>query len=195
MTLFAPTDAAFAALEASQPGITEALLADGETLTAVLLYHVVSGAQSSGDVIAVERLVTLEGRDVSVRVDGDAVFINGVQIIDVDIAASNGIIHVLDGVLVPEEAAAPDLIDVLTDDGRFSTLLAALDVAGLTDALRGEDPLTVFAPTDEAFAALEASQPGIIDGATRRPRYFGNPAISRRGGLTRRRSCGCLSAV
>ena len=60
------------------------------------------------------------------------------------------------------QKTAPDLIDVLTEDGRFNTLLAALNAAGLTDALRGDDSLTVFAPIDDAFAALEMAEPGIL---------------------------------
>ena len=56
-----------------------------------------------------------------------------------------------------------NIVQVLTDDGRFTTLLAAAEAAGLVEALSGDDALTLFAPTDDAFAALEASQPGIIE--------------------------------
>ncbi len=64
--------------------------------------------------------------------------------------AANGVIHVIDSVILPQD----DIIDVARSAGSFKTLLAAIDAAGLTDTLRGEGPFTVFAPTDEAFARL-----------------------------------------
>jgi uncharacterized surface protein with fasciclin (FAS1) repeats len=75
-----------------------------------------------------------------------------------DIEASNGVIHVIDAVLLPssEEAATEkmDIVDTAVNDGRFTTLVAAVQAAGLAETLKGEGPYTVFAPTDDAFAAL-----------------------------------------
>jgi transforming growth factor-beta-induced protein len=97
-TVFAPTDEAFAALPA---GTVEALLADIPALTEILTYHVVSGAVSSSVVVGLESAETIAGPDVTIRVDGGNVLINDAQVIIADIQASNGIIHVIDKVLIP----------------------------------------------------------------------------------------------
>jgi uncharacterized surface protein with fasciclin (FAS1) repeats len=79
--------------------------------------------------------------------------VDGANVVAVDVECSNGIIHVIDAVMLP-----PDVLDIVgtaTSVGSFTTLLAALDVAGLTSALEGEGPFTVFAPTDDAFAAVD----------------------------------------
>jgi len=163
LTVFAPTDAAFDALEASQPGIIESLLADLDTLRAILLYHVAAGRQGSGDAVAAEHFVTLDGRSLSVRVDGGAVFINDIAISQVDLNDRNGVIHVLDGVLVPAAPVPQTIIGVLEARGNFTTLLAAIEAVRLTDAINTIDAATLFAPNDAAFAALEAATPGTID--------------------------------
>jgi transforming growth factor-beta-induced protein len=154
-TVFAPTDDAFAALP---EGTVEALLADIPTLTNILLYHVVSGNVMAADVVGLDAATTVLGEDVTVTVDGDTVKINDATVIITDIEASNGVIHVIDTVLLPptpEDAMmAKDIVEVAVADGRFTTLVAALEAAGLVDALKGEGPFTVFAPTDDAFAAL-----------------------------------------
>jgi uncharacterized surface protein with fasciclin (FAS1) repeats len=102
-TVFAPTDDAFNALP---DGALDALLADptGE-LTNILLYHVVEGKLKSSDVIAVESIHTLLGQDLQVTIEGDTVKINDVLVIITDIKAENGIIHVINAVLIP---AQPD---------------------------------------------------------------------------------------
>ena len=80
------------------------------------------------------------------------VYINDAEVIITDIMASNGIIHVIDAVLLPKE----DIVDTAIEDGRFTTLVAALQAADLVETLKGEGPFTVFAPTDDAFAKLPA---------------------------------------
>ncbi|MFN2281609.1 MAG: fasciclin domain-containing protein [Anaerolineales bacterium] len=88
------------------------------------------------------------------------VMVDNAQIIITDIEASNGVIHVIDAVVLPETR---DIVDIAVEDGRFTTLVAALEAAGLVDALKAEGPLTVFAPTDEAFAALpEGTVEGLL---------------------------------
>jgi uncharacterized surface protein with fasciclin (FAS1) repeats len=85
------------------------------------------------------------------------VFINDAQVIITDIETSNGVIHVIDTVILPpaEEAAAPGtIVDIAVADGRFNTLVAAVTAADLAETLSGEGPFTVFAPTDDAFAKL-----------------------------------------
>ncbi|MBK9124660.1 MAG: fasciclin domain-containing protein [Chloroflexi bacterium] len=162
LTVFAPTDDAFAALP---EGTVEALLNDIPTLTDILLYHVVAGQALAADVVTLEGVTTLQGSDITIEVTDAGVVLNGsVNVIITDIIASNGVIHVIDAVLLPptpeqpiEDApAAGTIVEIAVADGRFTTLVAAVQAAGLVDALNGEGPLTVFAPTDDAFAALPA---------------------------------------
>ena len=147
-TVFAPTDDAFAALP---EGTVEALLADIPALTDILLYHVVDGKVMASDVVELSNAMTLQGQYVDIEAEDGKVMIDGAEVIITDIEASNGVIHVIDAVILPETR---DIVDIAVEDGRFTTLVAAVQAAGLVDALKGEGPLTVFAPTDEAFAAL-----------------------------------------
>lgn len=146
-TLFAPTDAAFAAVPEET---LNALLADPEALAKVLLYHVVPDNLSAAEVVAQTKLKTALGKRVSVTVNGQTVQLNNATVTDTDIEARNGVIHVIDAVLLP-----PGKIpEVLTEQGNFSTLLTAVGVAGLAETLSGAGPYTLFAPTDAAFAAV-----------------------------------------
>ena len=148
LTVFAPTDEAFAALP---EGTVDALLNDIPALTDILLYHVVDGKVMAEDVVDLGLAQTLQGQYLDIKVDDGKVFLDGAEVIITDIETANGVIHVIDAVVQPE---AGDIVDVAAEDGRFTTLVAAVEAAGLVDALKAEGPLTVFAPTDEAFAAL-----------------------------------------
>lgn len=97
-TVFAPTDEAFAALP---EGTIEALLADIPTLTNILLYHVVDATVLAEEVVGLNNATTLAGLDVTIRVDMGKVYINDAEVIITDIVASNGVIHVIDTVLIP----------------------------------------------------------------------------------------------
>ena len=157
-TVFAPTDDAFAKLPA---GTLEELLKpeNKQQLTDILLYHVVPGKVMAADVVNLSEAETALGEKVSIRVEGGNVFINDAQVIITDIEAANGVIHVIDTVILPPSmtAEAPkDIVDIAVADGRFTTLVAAVQAAGLVDTLKGEGPFTVFAPTDEAFTKLPA---------------------------------------
>ncbi len=156
-TVFAPTDEAFAALP---EGTLDALLADKEALTAVLLYHVVVGEVPAAEVVNLSEAETAQGEPVSVRTDMGNVYLNEAQVILPDVMAANGIIHVIDTVLLPPSMQAPNIVDVAVADERFSTLVTALTEAGLVETLQGEGPFTVFAPTNDAFAKLPA---GTLD--------------------------------
>jgi len=161
-TVFAPTDDAFAKLP---EGTVESLLLpeNKQALTDILLYHVVSGNVMAADVVNLESATTVLGKDVAIKVDMGNVYINDAQVIITDIETTNGIIHVIDSVILPpaEEAAAPGtIVDIAVADGRFNTLVAAVTAAELAETLSGEGPFTVFAPTDDAFAALPA---GTLD--------------------------------
>ena len=225
-TVFAPTDDAFAALP---EGTVEALLNDIPALTDILLYHVVAGKALAADVAGLESAATVQGFDVRIAASDQGVTLNdSVNVIITDIEASNGVIHVIDAVLLPPAgvanntlvnlnlragpgldqdiigrfpagakaealarneagdwvqvryngqtgwvfaslttpsgdlqslSVAPDpssIVDLAVADGRFTTLVAAVQAAGLAETLSGEGPFTVFAPTDDAFAALPA---------------------------------------
>ena len=162
-TVFAPTDDAFAALPA---GTVDELLKpeNKQQLTDILLYHVVSGKVMAADVTALASATTVLGKDVAIKVDMGNVYINEAKVIITDIETSNGVIHVIDAVLLPpaEDAAMETntIVDIAVADGRFTTLVAALGAAELVETLSGEGPFTVFAPTDDAFAALPA---GTLD--------------------------------
>jgi len=162
-TVFAPTDDAFAALP---EGTVESLLLpeNKQALTDILLYHVVSGKVMAADVVNLESAPTVLGKDVTVKVDMGNVYINDAKVIITDIETSNGVIHVIDSVLLPpaEEEVMMDktIVDIAVADGRFNTLVAAVTAADLVDTLNSEGPFTVFAPTDDAFAALPA---GTLD--------------------------------
>ena len=156
-TVFAPTDEAFAKLPA---GTVETLLKPEnlETLKNTLLYHVVSGNVMAADVVTLDGKTadTVAGSAVNISVKDGKVFLNeNVQVIITDIVTSNGVIHVIDTVLLPPAKLA-DIVDTAVADGRFTTLVAAVQAAGLVDTLKGAGPFTVFAPTDEAFAKLPA---------------------------------------
>lgn len=97
-TVFAPTDEAFAKLPA---GTVESLLADPEALTKVLMYHVVSGTVTAEQVVELDSAETLEGQSVAISTE-DGVMINNANVIKADINASNGVVHVIDTVLIPE---------------------------------------------------------------------------------------------
>ncbi|HEX8274619.1 MAG TPA: fasciclin domain-containing protein [Longimicrobiaceae bacterium] len=101
-TVFAPTDAAFRKLPA---GAVDALLADRERLRAVLLYHVVPGRVTAAQVSGMSSAATVGGADVRVRAQGGSVMINNARVAQADVAASNGVIHVIDTVLMPPMAS------------------------------------------------------------------------------------------
>jgi transforming growth factor-beta-induced protein len=172
-TVFAPTDDAFAALP---DGTVDSLLEDPEgALKDILLYHVVEGAVPAETIVTLDSAVTVQGEPVTISVmDGNVTLNDSANVIIPDIMASNGIIHVIDTVILPpsmieaaveeemaEEAMVEDeamennsIVDIAVEDGRFTTLVAAIEAAGLTETLSGEGQFTVFAPTDDAFAAL-----------------------------------------
>jgi transforming growth factor-beta-induced protein len=149
-TVFAPTDEAFAKLP---KGTVEDLLKPENKgkLTAILTYHVVPGRVTAREAFGLENASTVNGQRLDIgRRDGRLV-IDGATIISTDINCTNGVIHVIDRVLLPEQERIPALADKA---GQFNTLLAAVSAAGLDKVLDGAGPFTVFAPTDDAFKAL-----------------------------------------
>jgi uncharacterized surface protein with fasciclin (FAS1) repeats len=153
-TVFAPTDEAFEKLPS---GTVESLLKpeNKEKLVAILTYHVVAGNVKAADVVKLKSAKTVQGSDVKITVADGKVMVNDANVVKTDIACGNGVIHVVDTVLLPKEAPM-DIVDTAVKAGSFKTLAAALKAAGLVDTLKGKGPFTVFAPTDEAFAKLPA---------------------------------------
>lgn len=151
-TVFAPTDEAFAKLP---KGTVEDLLKpeNQQKLQAILKYHVVPGQVSLAAALDAKQAKTLLGEPIEVAFSKGLVRVNGAELIDADVNASNGVIHVIDSVLLPP-APKNDIASVAKAAGQFQTLLAAIDAAGLSEALAGDSPVTVFAPTDAAFKAL-----------------------------------------
>ena len=152
-TVFAPTDDAFAALPA---GTIEAVLADIDLLTAILTYHVVGGTTLSTDLMDGMSVETLNGESVNVTINADGVFINDAEVIVADLVADNGVVHVIDAVLLPPTPETNTVVDIIVNSEDHTTLETAVIAAGLVETLSGAGPFTVFAPTDDAFAALPA---------------------------------------
>jgi uncharacterized surface protein with fasciclin (FAS1) repeats len=134
-------------------GTVETLLKpeNKDKLKAILTYHVVPGKVMAKDVVKLAGAKSLNGQRIDIKVDGSKVSVDGANVVATDIACSNGVIHIIDSVILPSEDKIPAVADKA---GKFKTLLAAAKAAGLVDALSGDKALTVFAPTDEAFAKL-----------------------------------------
>ena len=156
-TVFAPTDAAFDALP---PEVILGLLMDNAALTNVLTYHVAGDSLTSGDLSDGQQITTLFGEDVTVSIMDGTVMINDATVIVADLIGSNGVVHVIDAILLPPVPTPATVVDIVVNSPAHNILEAAVVAAGLVDALSGEGPFTVFAPTDAAFAALPA---GLID--------------------------------
>lgn len=149
-TVFAPTDEAFANLP---KGTVETLLKpeNKAMLTGILTYHVVPGKVDAATVVKLNGATTVNGQQVDIATEDSKVMIDNATVIKADIICSNGIIHVIDKVILPADA---NIVETAANAGTFQTLLAAAEAAGLAETLAGDGPFTVFAPTDEAFAKL-----------------------------------------
>jgi uncharacterized surface protein with fasciclin (FAS1) repeats len=149
-TVFAPTDEAFAKLPA---GTLETLLKpeNRPRLVEILKSHVVAGRVEAAQVLDSPVLESLQGGSLLISDGAGGPRVDNAKILKTDVQATNGVIHVIDTVLMPK-----DIVETAKVAGGFDTLLAAAKAAGLVEALKGPGPLTVFAPTDEAFAALPA---------------------------------------
>ena len=145
-TVFAPTDAAFQALP---PGTLAALTSD--QLKTILTYHVI-GKDLPASKLTAGPVTTVAKFSAFVSLAGSTVKVNDATVTTADVSASNGVIHVIDKVLLP-----PNLVQAAQFAGSFSSLVGAVTKAGLADTLSAAGAnLTVFAPTDSAFAALPA---------------------------------------
>ena len=158
-TVFAPTDDAFALLGQD---VIDLLFTFGiDTLSDILTYHVISGeVDSSAAISSAGSLVEMvNGDSVGLSLDGDNLLVNTATVILVDVAADNGVIHVIDAVLTPPAVKGTptmNIVDTAVAAGDFGTLVTALQAAGLDATLADEtQSFTVFAPTDAAFAMID----------------------------------------
>ena len=149
-TVFAPTDDAFTAagIDLSTFDTDE----ENQTLVDILTYHVVSGNVMSSDLTDGMTATALNNDDLTFTVNADSVLVNDANVVTADVESSNGVIHVIDKVLMPP-ADLVDIPSVATGTGIHTALVAALSHAGLVSTLQGDGPFTVFAPTDDAFTA------------------------------------------
>lgn len=152
LTVFAPTDDAFAEL-LEDLGLSSLDDIPVETLTGILTYHVVGAKVMSSELSSgyVPTLSTYSGNNISmyINVDGGVYINKNTMVTAADVEASNGVVHVVDKVILP-----PSVVNIALDNDNFTTLVAAVVKAGLVDALSGEGPFTVFAPTNDAFDML-----------------------------------------
>ncbi len=158
-TVFAPSNAAFAELD---PDLLNTIISTPSLLTSLLQYHVVAAEVFSDDLSNGPVQTLLSGQTVNVTLAGGGVILNGTSnVTDADINASNGVIHIIDEVLIPEDFFAQTIVQIAAGDPNFSTLVAALSKPELSDLLAAaSDPtqdLTVFAPTNDAFDATLAA--------------------------------------
>ena len=156
-TVFAPTDAAF---DAVPPMVLLDLLTDNAALTNVLTYHVAGDSLMSTDLSDGQNIETLFGADVTITIVDGNVMVNNAMVTVADIVGANGVVHVIDAVLLPPPPTPATVVDIIVNSPAHNVLEAAVVAADLVDALSGEGPFTVFAPTDDAFAALPE---GLID--------------------------------
>lgn len=154
-TVFAPTDAAFTAFEQANPGVLGKLSKD--ELGAILKYHVVAGAAVKSNELKDDQVfTTVNGAPVLVDLTG-GVKVSDAKVTMPDVVASNGVIHVIDKIILPP---TKDIVETAVAAGGFTQLAGALTSAGLVDSLKGPGPFTVFAPTDAAFGKLQAVPTG-----------------------------------
>lgn len=155
-TVFAPTNDAFTALLAELGVTKDALLANKPLLTAVLKYHVLPGSVRKADIALGKAIVPLAGGFFKIEAEGSALKLTDgrnrvTNVVSTDGAALNGVIHVVDRVLLP---ANKDIVQTAQATPSLSILVEAVVAAGLVDTLKSPGPYTVFAPTNAAFAAL-----------------------------------------
>lgn len=158
-TVFAPSDAAFEKLDA---GVLDILIANPDVLAEVLQYHVVNGKVLSTGLSNGVTQTLLSGKSIDVMISGGLVTLNGsATVITPDVEATNGVVHIIDEVLLPEGFMLPEpdptknIVQLASETSSLSILVEALTkFPDLVSALSGSGSYTVFAPTNDAFTAL-----------------------------------------
>jgi transforming growth factor-beta-induced protein len=165
LTVFAPVNSAFAKLP---PEDAEAILADPDLLDTVIGYHVVAGQLLSTDFVNGQAITMSNGQVLTVAVSNGGVTLtdtegNEVLVTVADVRLLNGVVHFIDTVLTAVLPAPDNILEVAIANGSFTTLLSAATSVGLAPVFSGPGPLTLFAPTDDAFEALGVNLPGLND--------------------------------
>ncbi|MBP97347.1 beta-Ig-H3/fasciclin [Candidatus Poribacteria bacterium] len=154
-TVFAPNDKAFQKLP---EGTLDGLLQDTSKLKEVLLYHVITSKVLAADVVNLKEAKAANDKTIDIEVKEGNVILNSTsKVIATDILAKNGAIHIIDTVLMPPEEANETIVGVAKNAGIFTSLLDSAAKAGLVETLESDEPLTLLAPTDEAFSKLPAA--------------------------------------
>ena len=161
------------------------VLADKDTLTKILTLHVVSGKMSSTELAEAGTVASLEGSDLTIEQDGDALTVNGANVVCQNVPTANATVYIIDSVMMPGAAEGTETSMSPTGDGcaavptdgagsfagmaedpaataasnnpLLSTLVTAVGEADLVDTLNGPGPFTIFAPTNDAFAKIPAA--------------------------------------
>ncbi|MEM6286322.1 MAG: fasciclin domain-containing protein [Bacteroidota bacterium] len=147
-TVFAPNNGAF---DTVQGDLLNAILADDDQLDDLLTYHVVRGTFRAEDLEDGDTLTALNGDELTVTVTNAGTFIDGVRVVSADIEATNGVVHIVEEVLI-------NPIDIVDAAGLLGfTELAGFLTPALVTSLQGDGPFTVFAPTNTAFQDIEST--------------------------------------
>jgi uncharacterized surface protein with fasciclin (FAS1) repeats len=169
LTVFAPTDQAFANLKKRDPALYNKVATDKKLLRSVLTYHVVGKRISVTAAIAAAKkrlkVKTAQGEPIALSFKGGKIVLDGrARVVIPDVKASNGVIHAINEVLVPPSlsqppAATQSIVQIASANPDFSTLVSLVQKAGLVEAISAPGPFTLFAPTNEAFAKLAEAAP------------------------------------
>ena len=150
-TVFAPSDDVFAAIDSTQ---LQTLLSNTDVLTAILANHVHLGTLMASDLTDGLSVSNLLGSNFTVTNDGISIMIDDATITVEDLVADNGVVHIIDMILVPNIDTTLTVIDLIDNSPMHTILSSAINAANLGEALSGDGPYTVFAPTDDAFDNL-----------------------------------------
>jgi transforming growth factor-beta-induced protein len=171
LTVFAPTDQAFANLKRRDPALYNKVATDKQLLRSVLTYHVVGKRIPAAAALAVakkgQKVKTVQGESIGLSFKSGKIVLNGAaRVVIADVKASNGVVHAINAVIVPPSLSQPtapaptqSIVQIAAGNPEFSTLVSLVQKAGLVEAISATGPFTVFAPTNEAFAKLAKAAP------------------------------------
>ena len=169
LSVFAPTDQAFANLKKRDPALYNKVATNKKLLQSVLTYHVVGKRIPAAAAVAAAKkglkVKTVQGESIALSFKGGKIILDGTaRVVIPDVKASNGVIHAIDAVLVPPSLSKPSaptqsIVQIASGNPDFSTLVSLVQKAGLVEAISAPGPFTVFAPTNEAFAKLAKAAP------------------------------------
>lgn len=159
-TVFAPSDAAFSAIQSDVDNLMKP--ENKVQLAQILKGHVVSGKMKAADLKDGEILTALDGSKLRVNISNGKVMVGDATVTMKDVEASNGMIHMIDKVILPAKPKEKvmDIVAIASESAK--TLAAAVTAAGLVETLQGTGPFTVFAPTDAAFAAIQKDVDNLL---------------------------------